>query len=261
VQSGETLWVISRRHGLSVEALAAANHLRLTAILQPGQTLVVPGAAGPKAAAPPPARAPRRAAPTTVHTVRSGETLWDIARRNDTQVEDLMALNDLGHSEWIKPGQRLLIAGSLPRSRRIGTQARSGSRVVMADASALRAAGTFLWPARGVLTSRFGRRWRTHHDGIDVAGPRGTPIYAARDGVVEDAGWMAGYGRAVRLGHGGGLTTMYGHASVLYVTPGQRVKKGQLIARVGCTGSCTGSHLHFEVRIGGHPVDPLRYLR
>lgn len=272
IEPGDSLWTISRRYDVSVETLASANGLRLTAVLQIGQTLTIPAGGGPAAAARPapalrspssgPAARPVGRPPvTTHHVVRSGDTLWDIANRYGARVEDLMALNDLGHSDWIKPGQRLLISGgTLPRHRQIAGQTRA-PRVVMADAASLRAAGTFFWPARGVLTSRFGWRYRRHHDGIDLAAPRGTPIYAARDGVVVFAGWKTGYGRVVHLDHGGGVVTVYGHASTLNVTAGQRVKKGQMIARVGCTGWCTGPHLHFEVLINGRAVNPLPYLR
>lgn len=268
VEAGDSLWTISRRHDVPVEALASANGLKLTSVLQPGQKLIIP--AGGRAAAavrpspalrPAPPRAAARPGETVVHIVRSGETMWDIARRYGARVEDLMALNELSHSEWIKPGQRLVISGgALPRHRQVAARTRA-SDPVMADARSVRVAGGFVWPARGVLTSRFGWRYRRHHDGIDLAAPRGTPIYAARDGTVEFAGWKTGLGRAVYVAHGGGVVTVYGHASRLHVQPGQRVKKGQLIASVGCTGWCTGSHLHFEVRVNGRAVDPLTYLR
>ncbi len=267
VQPGEALWTISRRYGLTVDALAAANRVRLTSILRPGQELTVPASdptSGASAAMTPPlARAPVRPAPrpaVTTHVVRSGETLWDIARRYGTRVEDLMTANDLGHSDWIKPGQRLQITrAQVPRHRQVTAQTRSG-RSAMADTRVIQAAGPFLWPARGILTSRFGWRYRRHHDGIDIAAPRGTPIYAARDGVVTFAGWKGGYGRVVFLDHGAGVVTVYGHASRLTVREGERVKRGQLIATVGCTGSCTGSHVHFEVRVDGAAQIPLPYL-
>ncbi len=116
------------------------------------------------------------------------------------------------------------------------------------------------WPARGGLTSPFGRRWRQHHDGIDIAAREGAPIHAARDGRVVYVGWKGGYGLTVILAHGNGLQTLYGHASATVVKPGQVVKAGQVIARVGSTGIATGSHLHFEFRVNGRPVNPLRYL-
>jgi murein DD-endopeptidase MepM/ murein hydrolase activator NlpD len=98
------------------------------------------------------------------------------------------------------------------------------------------------------------------HTGDDLAADSGDPIRAAADGVVVSAGWLGGYGNATVIDHGGGLATLYGHQSALLVTAGQHVVKGQVIGRVGCTGSCTGPHLHFEVRINGNPVDPTPYL-
>jgi murein DD-endopeptidase MepM/ murein hydrolase activator NlpD len=246
VQSGDSLWSIARRHGVGVESLAGTNRLALAAILQPGQVLRIPAEGA--------AEAPAKA--TVVHVVQPGDTLWDIAGRYGTRVEDLMALNNLGHSEWIRPGQRLTISGgALPRHRQIAEQAR---RDGSASGQALAA---LAWPSRGTLTSRFGWRYRRHHDGIDLAAPRGTPFYAAADGVVEFAGWEGGYGRAIYINHGGGVVTLYGHASKILVRPGERVTKGQLIGRVGCTGSCTGPHLHFEVRVNGRATNPLKYLR
>ncbi|MDR7519668.1 MAG: LysM peptidoglycan-binding domain-containing protein [Armatimonadota bacterium] len=260
VRSGDTLWGIASRYGVTVERLAEANRIQATSTLSPGRSLVIPPQGGGRA----PARTSSRPEPprpdTVTHVVQPGDTLWDIASRYGTRVEDLMAYNDLGDSEWIRPGQRLVISGrALPRHRQVAAQSRSPRRASEQEIEAL--AGGLAWPARGTLTSRFGWRYRRHHDGIDLASPRGTPIYAARDGVVEFAGWKAGYGRVVIVSHGGGLVTVYGHASSLLVRAGESVKKGQVIARVGCTGSCTGSHLHFEVRHHGRPINPLPYLR
>ncbi len=99
------------------------------------------------------------------------------------------------------------------------------------------------------------------HDGLDVGAPEGAAIRATADGVVRSAGPRGGYGNAVEIDHGNGLTTLYGHASELLVSPGDTVRAGQEIARVGNTGRSTGAHLHFEVRVGGRPVDPGRVLK
>ncbi|RYG74585.1 hypothetical protein EON80_02335 [bacterium] len=122
-------------------------------------------------------------------------------------------------------------------------------------------------PARGRLSSRFGMRRHPVlgrvklHTGDDIAAPNGSPIRAARGGRVLWAGWKKAYGNTVIVDVGGGMTTLYGHASKLNVRPGQPVQAGQHIGNVGSTGFSTGPHLHFEVRKNGRPVDPTRYLR
>ncbi|MCT4605784.1 MAG: peptidoglycan DD-metalloendopeptidase family protein [Marinisporobacter sp.] len=116
-------------------------------------------------------------------------------------------------------------------------------------------------PTRGRLTSPFGWRWGRKHTGIDVANPIGTSIKAADGGVVIYAGWKGAYGKCVIIDHGGNTQTWYAHNSKILVTKGQKVFKGQTISKMGSTGNSTGSHLHFEVRKNGTPVNPLRYVR
>jgi murein DD-endopeptidase MepM/ murein hydrolase activator NlpD len=118
----------------------------------------------------------------------------------------------------------------------------------------------FVWPMSGVLTSGFGWRWGRMHEGIDIAGPSGTPVVAAAAGTVIWAGWMGGYGNLVVIDHGGGIATAYGHNTGFAVGSGQSVAQGQVIAYCGSTGHSTGPHVHFEVRINGAAVDPLGYL-
>ena len=98
------------------------------------------------------------------------------------------------------------------------------------------------------------------HAGIDLAAPTGTPIYATADGMVDRAEWSGGYGNLVEINHGKGLQTRFGHLSRILVHPGDRVKRGQVIALMGSTGRSTGSHLHYEVRIDGHAVNPVPFL-
>jgi murein DD-endopeptidase MepM/ murein hydrolase activator NlpD len=120
--------------------------------------------------------------------------------------------------------------------------------------------GTFAWPVSGPITSPFGMRWGTLHPGIDIGVPTGTPIHAAGPGTVIWCGWMSGYGNLVMIDHHNGLATLYGHQSRIAASCGQQVATGDVIGYVGCTGFCTGPHLHFEVRLNGTPVDPLGYL-
>jgi murein DD-endopeptidase MepM/ murein hydrolase activator NlpD len=118
----------------------------------------------------------------------------------------------------------------------------------------------FIWPLSGPITSPFGMRWGTLHPGIDIGVPTGTPIHAAGSGTVVWCGWMSGYGNLVMIDHHNGLATLYGHQSRIAVGCNQEVSQGETIGYVGCTGFCTGPHLHFEVRLNGTPVDPLGYL-
>jgi murein DD-endopeptidase MepM/ murein hydrolase activator NlpD len=122
-------------------------------------------------------------------------------------------------------------------------------------------------PTEGWLTSRFSTA-RMHpihnrplpHEGMDISAPRDTPIFAAAKGRVIRAGWVAGYGLAVEIDHGYGITTLYGHASRVIVQDGQEVLRGDMIARVGSTGISTSSHLHYEVHVDGKAQDPATYI-
>jgi murein DD-endopeptidase MepM/ murein hydrolase activator NlpD len=121
-------------------------------------------------------------------------------------------------------------------------------------------AAGFIWPVNGILTSGFGYRWGRMHEGIDIAVAEGTPILAAATGTVIMAGYNGGYGNYTCIDHGSGLSTCYGHQSGYAVTSGSSVTQGQVIGYSGNTGSSTGPHLHFEVRINGVATDPLGYL-
>jgi murein DD-endopeptidase MepM/ murein hydrolase activator NlpD len=124
-----------------------------------------------------------------------------------------------------------------------------------------------LWPVIGHLTGAFGERMDpfsgegAFHTGVDISSPYGDPVRVAADGVVIEADTRAGYGRLVIVDHGYGLTTWYGHLSSLNVIPGEQLKRGDIIGDVGVSGRTTGPHVHYEVRINGAPVNPMRYLR
>lgn len=118
----------------------------------------------------------------------------------------------------------------------------------------------FIWPLNGAITSPYGYRWGRMHTGIDIDGYTGQPIVASKAGVVIMASYYSGYGNTVIVDHGGGIATLYAHMSSFAASNGQSVDQGQVVGYVGCTGSCTGDHLHFEVRVAGSPVNPLDYL-
>ena len=151
---------------------------------------------------------------------------------------------------------------SFPPTSRPPTTSGGGPAVAGGSSSS---AG-FLWPADGPLTSGFG--YRRHpilgtlrlHAGIDIGAAQGSQVWAPKPGEVIFAGWNGGYGNCIMIEHAGGVVTLFGHLSEIDVSEGQRVGQGSLIGLVGTTGASTGPHLHFEIRIGGEPTDPLEYL-
>lgn len=135
----------------------------------------------------------------------------------------------------------------------------AGPRIALA-----RGLGGFIWPARGVFTSGFGVRRhpifgiRRMHTGVDISASWGSPVAVAADGRVIYTGWFGGYGKIVVIDHGGGISTLYAHLSRILVATGATVRKGEIIGRAGSTGYSTGPHVHFEIRINGRPVNPVR---
>jgi len=145
----------------------------------------------------------------------------------------------------------------------IAAQLQSTSSAPLPAGPIRHGSGRLIWPVDGPVVSAFGPRWGRAHEGIDIAAPAGTPIRAADAGSVvllQSESGSGGYGNFVCLDHGGGLQTCYAHLSSFATSSGAGVSQGGVIGYVGCTGHCYGDHLHFEVRIGGAPTDPLGYL-
>lgn len=151
-------------------------------------------------------------------------------------------------------------------SKQVEEMLRRSSYASAAPAAVGGGSGAMLWPMSGPVTSEFG--WRVHpitgtqkfHSGVDIGGDYGQPIAAAQGGTVEYAGWISGYGNAVIISHGGGISTLYGHCQSLAVGVGQQVSRGETVAYCGSTGNSTGPHCHFEVRQGGEPISPYSFL-
>lgn len=252
VRPGDSLWRIARSHDTTPAAIAAANGIDETAVLQPGDRLVVPGAYAQAAT---PSDQGGFAAPTI--TVDPGDTLWEIARRYDTTVAALMAANALSDPS-LRAGQELRIIGA------DGIATSASPTATIPRPSPGPAPTAMVWPLRGPVTSTFG--WRAlriggtnMHYGLDIDGVTGDPIVAAVGGVVAYAAWMGGFGKLVIVEQGD-TEYYYAHASEILVREGQQVEAGDLLARVGTTGRVTGSHLHFEIRVDGTPVDPTPLL-
>jgi len=203
------------------------------------------------------------------HVLRPGETIWRVARNYDTSVKRIVSANRIGDVRQVPAGTRLWVPGGHPpEGTGSGTPAairglwreKGPSRdQALADArkhGELR----FRWPVEGRLTSRFGRRWGRSHEGLDLAAKPGTPVRAAESGRVIHASTLGSYGRVVVVRHSERYSTVYAHNRRLLVTRGDWVEKGDRIAEVGSTGRSTGPHLHFEVRRGRTPQDPILYL-
>ncbi len=198
----------------------------------------------------------------TVHVVKKGETLYRIAKTYGADLLDVMEVNDISDPRVLSPGMEIFIPGAA-RPLDVPPPAPGATpepEPVPAPKLAAPHGAALRWPVKGVLYSRFGIRQGQRHDGIDIAAPEGTAIMAAAGGTVAYAGRQSGYGSIVILKHDGGLVTLYAHASTVLVQEGERVEAGKPIAKVGQSGRTSGPHLHFEVRQGTRPRNPLFYL-
>lgn len=143
-----------------------------------------------------------------------------------------------------------------------GDRASRGDSRETAGNSNQPAPDVWLLPVRTYhVTSLYGTRWGKLHAGVDLGASEGTPIYAAAAGIVTLSRWNGGYGYVVQIDHDGGITTIYAHASKLLAKEGQKVKAGDLIAKVGNTGHSYGAHLHYEIRIDGTPIEPTAFMK
>ncbi|HEV8375088.1 MAG TPA: LysM peptidoglycan-binding domain-containing M23 family metallopeptidase [Candidatus Polarisedimenticolia bacterium] len=182
----------------------------------------------------------------TCHVLRRGQTLFSIARAYGVPLEALVELNQISDPARVQAGLVLFVPGA--------------SAPIDVPPS-MPAAALLSWPLEGSLTSYFGsQRGRQDHEGIDIDGEVGQVVLAAAAGRVIWAGEERGYGNVVIINHGGGLSTLYAHASRLLVGPDQSVETGDPVAEVGDTGNARGAHLHFEVHRNGQPVNPLPML-
>lgn len=217
------------------------------------ETSLPPTPAAPAATdpLPPPLPVPVREKPAgkprggVRHELRPGQTLYALSRLYGVPVAVLIEANGIADPSRIPAGAKILIPGA--------REVRSVSRP---------ASPRFAWPLEGAITSKFGPRGKRGqpHEGIDIDGRTGDLVRAAADGKVVKAGYGGGYGRMVVIDHGGGVETVYAHASKLLVRKGQRVRKGDPVCGVGMSGNARGSHLHFEVRRDGRAVNPAGIL-
>jgi murein DD-endopeptidase MepM/ murein hydrolase activator NlpD len=300
VGTSDTLEVLAQRYHVTPAAILAANGYKGPRVLSPGQQLIIPPSSGatvtPVASVPAGKPATVAAAAPSVHVVNHGDTLVSIAHRNHISVAELARANNLEPSAPLKLGTRLNVPGraapatpvaSAPvAAQPVATLAAPGklasagqpqsARLAQANptpeetdaeapAKASEATGalpTFRWPVRGKVITGYGAKTNgKSNDGINLAVPEGTPVKAAEDGVVAYSGnELKGYGNLVLIRHSNGYVTAYAHASELLVKRGDTIKRGQVIAKSGQSGEVGSPQLHFEIRKGSTPVDPLQFL-
>jgi murein DD-endopeptidase MepM/ murein hydrolase activator NlpD len=232
VGAGETLTRIAQLYGVRLTDLAAANNIPPYKMVRMGDRIVIPG----RVATPPTVAAPRTTAPTPSPTAAARQPQRMVAAE-PAQVTPAARVVTPTQPE---PEQTSKSAASEPMGSAVG----------------------FRWPVRGRVVAGFGPKpTGQQNDGINLAVPEGTPIKAADDGVVAYAGnELKGYGNLVLVRHANGFVTAYAHASELMVKRGDQVKRGQVIAKSGQTGNVASPQLHFEIRKGSTPVDPMQYL-
>jgi lipoprotein NlpD len=203
------------------------------------------------------------------YVVREGDTLEALARTQGVPLEDLAEINGLGMDAPLAGGQVIFVLApepgvpsQLPPPAPPLEKSPAATAIVRERPPASKDKEELRWPlAQGRISSAFGKRWGRQHEGIDLEAPSGTPVLAAREGRVLYAGnTVRGYGNMVVLQHANDLLTAYAHNSELLVQVGDKVRAGQPIARVGQSGRATAPHLHFEVRRGHVPQNPLRFL-
>lgn len=276
IASGDTVYGIAQRYGVSTRALIDWNSLRPPYRLTIGERLRLPESQG--------------------YVVQPGDTIYAISDRFGVDRSALVRANNMRAPYTIQVGQRLQIpAGSAapPSPPPVQTASAPVQRTVLPPPAAARVPGTpspvatrppaepapprpattiaipppraasgFIWPVEGRLFSSFGAKDNgLHNDGINIAAPRGAPVLAADNGVVAYAGQeIRGFGNLLLIKHDGGLITAYAHTDTLLVKRGDTVTRGQVIGKVGTTGGVETPQLHFEVRQGTRAVDPKLYL-
>jgi len=245
VQPSDTVSTIAASFGVSVNTILWENDLNAYSLIRPGDQLAILPVSG------------------VSYKVGRGDTLAAIASKYGVDANAILEANQLASADMLSAGQKLIIPGGKKEYYASSQVAREVSPVaVLKDLFKPENLKSFItnklaWPTVGAhITQYFS--WR--HHAIDIANPRGTPIYACDSGVVEMAGWGTGYGNEIVIDHGGGRQSRYGHMSKFLVSKGQQVAKGEVIGLVGSTGNSTGPHVHFEYIINGIKYNPLNYL-
>ena len=254
VSNGDTVYGLSKRHRVSARAIIDANNLVAPYVISRGQRLILPRARD--------------------YVVKRGDSISSIASKHNGNMYAIARLNFLRPPYTIYVGQNLFLPNlkrtrpvamptvESPAPKRTSIMAKAPSKGKTVPAPPARTGKGFLWPVKGrVLSSYGGKSEGLQNDGINIAAPRGAPVRAAENGVVAYSGnELRGFGNLLLLKHSGGWVTAYAHNDTLLVKRGDKIKKGQPIAKVGSSGSVKYPQLHFELRKGKKAIDPIKYL-
>lgn len=237
-RKGDTVYALGRRHGAAPKDIIRANRLRRPYHIKVGQQIKVPRA--------------------RTHIVAKGDTGYSISRRYGVDVSALMRLNRIRPPYGLRIGQRL----TLPLQTRQAVVVANNSGRTPTPPPPPRSGAGFAWPAYGKVISSYGpKAGGLHNDGINIRVSSGAPIRASDSGTVVYVGnELTGFGNLLLIRHAGGWVSAYGHNRELLVSRGQKVSRGQTVAKAGASGSVSSPQVHFELRKGSRAVDPQRYL-
>ena len=269
VSQGDSLWSIANSQNIELDTLVGSNTFKTSARLRPGVILRIPNQDG------------------IFYVMKKGEDIESVSKRYGVSMNKIRQVNATQNIAALRAGDEIFLPDAKPESvienkdvklaevkksspaKPAKTAPKTPAKAEKPSGSEVavrRARGGFRWPVMGRINSPFG--WRQHpitrrkdfHTGIDIKADRNDPIKAAGSGRIVYSGWMGGYGKVLVIEHPNGQSTLYAHCSTLLAGKGASVSSGQLVARVWTTGRSTGPHLHFEVRNGNSPVNPIKYL-
>lgn len=242
VQAGDTVSTIAEQFDVSTNTILWENKLGESDYIKPGDKLTVLPMSG------------------VSHQVKKDDTISSIAKKYDVEENEIIEYNKLASADAIAVDEILIIPGGRAPEIVRPTTTNTVEKYFTGTApppARVDPSDKLLWPTPSHKINQY-YTWR--HHGIDIDGDYSSPVYAADSGTIVNVGWGTGYGLHVIIDHGGGKKTVYAHFSQAFVSAGQYVNKGDTLGMQGCTGWCTGTHLHFEVIINGSKVNPLSYL-
>ncbi|MFH1838295.1 MAG: peptidoglycan DD-metalloendopeptidase family protein [Candidatus Kuenenbacteria bacterium] len=247
IKARDVISGIAKKFNISINTILWENNLKDYSIIRPGDELTILPVTG------------------VVHKVSEGESLEKIAKKYKVAVEEILKINELADNGNIRINQKIIIPGGekyfpsiFPKKELAKKEWRLESLLNKFIPS--KDKGNFIWPTSGHRMTQY---FHWGHPGVDISGKNySSPIYASADGIIGQVIYSnRGYGNHIIINHRNNTKTLYGHMSKIFVENGQRVKKGQVIGLLGSTGRSTGPHLHFEIRINGKKINPLKYIR